>query len=106
ADPIFLRVGMFLWGMPFLTAGGISLAYWRPAEAYEWIGLALLSVIGCGGAFLMYVAVRGTKHSVDKAADFMSEGSDFVGVLFALTVFLLALPITACFRALATPSKQ
>lgn len=29
ADPIFLRVGMFLWGIPFLLVSGVALASWR-----------------------------------------------------------------------------
>ena len=106
ADPICLRVGMFLWGMPLLVIGGFALASWRPMETYEWFGLVLLSAIGCGGAFLMYVAVRGSKNSVDKAANFMHEGGDIVGVLFALAVCLVALPITAFFRALTAPPNE
>jgi hypothetical protein len=103
ADPIFLRVGMFLWGIPLLAVGGIALAFWRPLEVYEWIGLALLSAVGCGSAFLMYVAVCGAKNSVNKAANFMHEGGDIVGALFALAVLLVALPITAFLRALTAP---
>jgi hypothetical protein len=106
ADPIFLRVGMFLWGIPLLAVGGIALAFWRPLEAYEWIGLALLSVVGGGGAFLMYVAVLGAKNSVDKAANFMHEGGDIAGALFALAVFLFALPVTAFIRALTSPPNE
>lgn len=106
AVPIFLRVGMFLWGIPLLAVGGIALASWRPLEAYEWIGLALLSVVGGGGAFLIYVAVLGAKKSVDKAANFMHEGGDIVGALFALVVLLVALPITAFLRALTAPPNE
>ena len=104
ADPIFLRVGMFLWGIPLLAVGGIALAFWRPFEAYEWIGLALLSAVGGGGAFLMYVAVLGTKNSVDQAANFIHEGGDIVGALFALAVLVVALPITAFLRVIGNQS--
>ena len=106
ADPIFVRVCMFLWGIPFLTVGGIGLASWRPLDVYEWIGLALLSAVGCGGAFLIYVAVRGSEKSVDKATHLMSEGGEIVGVLFALAVFLVALPITVFLRALTAPPNE
>lgn len=75
-------------------------------QPYEWFGLGLLSAMGCGGTFLMYVPVRGSKDAVDKAANVMHAGGDIVGVLFVLAIGLLALPIGAFFRALTTPPNE
>jgi hypothetical protein len=79
ADPIFLRVGMFLWGMPFLGVGGIALASRRPLEGYEWIGLALLSAVGCGGAFLTRVRSQVWLDGVSGYAQFFDLLSTIQG---------------------------
>ena len=62
---------MFLWGVPLLAVGGIALAFWRPLEVYEWIGLALLSAVGGGGG------VSHVRRS-SRGSELSREGHEFL----------------------------
>ena len=106
ADPIFFRVCMLIWGLPFAGVAVFAVISWRPVDAYEWFGLGLVFALGCGGALLIYLALFGSNKAIDKASNYMNEGGDIIGAIFALVVFLFALPITALIRALrASPNE-
>ena len=106
ADPIFFRVCMFIWGIPFASLAGVVVISWRPDDIYEWTGLGLVFALGCGGVFLMYLAAFGSKRAIDKASNAMNEGGDIVGAIFGLAVFLIALPITALIRAMRSSFSE
>ena len=105
-DPIFFRVCMLLWGMPFVALLGFAGFSWRPVDAYEWFGFGLVITLGLGGLFLIYIALFGSKKAIDKASNYMNEGGDIIGVIFALGVFLIALPVTAFIRGLRAPPSK
>lgn len=66
-------------------------------------GLGLVIALGLGGMFLLYIAIFGSKKTIDKASNYMNEGGDFMGAIFALGVFLIALPVTAFIRVFRVP---
>jgi hypothetical protein len=105
ADPVFFRICMFLWGVPFLLLGCYAMFSWRPVETYEWFGVALLFAIACGGALLIFVSTRGSNEAVEKASNYMHEGGDVFGAILALLVCLVAVPIAAVIRASQSSSE-
>lgn len=96
---------MLLWGMPFAALSG-AVFFWRPVDPYEWFGFVLVITLGLGGLFLIYIAIFGSKKAIEKASNYMNEGGDIIGVIFALGVFLIALPVTAFIRGLRAPPSK
>lgn len=97
-DPLLLRVCMYLWGLPLALLGGYALAAWHPAEAMEWVGVALLALVGLLGLYLLAAAAMGSDADVRKAMEFMHEGGEPVGFVLAVLVMLMAIMVTAVFR--------
>ena len=100
ADPLFLRVCVFIWGVPFGTFGLYFAFQVEPAEAIEWFGFALLLLVAVFGLYLMTTAALGSIEAIVRAAGFTSDGGDIIGLLFLVAVLLVALPLTALLRAL------
>lgn len=90
---------MFLWGLPFTLLGSYALASWHPVEAYEWFGVALLGAIGLLGTYLLSTSVFGSNARVERSTGFMHEGGEFIGLVLAIAVALIAIPITSILRA-------
>ena len=99
ADPLFLRVCMALWSAPFIALGVFTVTEWRPEAAWEWVGFGLVALIGVYGVFLLYMAFFGSRKRLEKATDWMADGGDILGAVFALLVAGLAIPITMMLRA-------
>ncbi|MGE0645517.1 MAG: hypothetical protein AB7P24_17800 [Nitrospira sp.] len=94
---------MFLWGVPFFAIGILVIVEWRSLGSSEWdviLTITVLAACGAIGVFLMYVAVFRENKIVDRALEWMGEGGDIVGFLFALVVAVVAIPLTVLFRAL------
>jgi hypothetical protein len=90
---------MALWSAPFIALGVFVGVEWRPEAAWEWVGFALVALIGVYGAFLLYTAFLGSRKRLEKATDWMADGGDILGAVFALLVAGLAIPITVMLRA-------
>ena len=105
ADPLFVRVCMAIWAIPFLTLGVIAALEWRPEGVLETLGFACVELIGVLGAYLLYTAFLGSQDRLEKAADFMADGGDIVGAVFTLAVAILAVPITLMLRAALARAK-
>ncbi len=99
ADPLFVRVCMVLWGSPFLALGLLVAAQWRPTGLWEWLGFALVAAVGLLGGFLCYTGFFGSRKRLERATDFLADGGDIVGAVFAVVVVLFAIPITLLLRA-------
>jgi hypothetical protein len=99
ADPLFLRVCMALWSAPFLALGIFAGIEWRPEAAWEWVGFGFVALIGVYGAYLLYTAFLGSGKRLEKATDWLADGGDIMGAVFALLVAGLAIPITIMLRA-------
>ena len=99
-DQLFMRVCMFIWGLPFIALGAYCVVAWRPVEAIEWFGFSLVSAIGVLGFYLVGTAVLGSAERVEKSTDFMHEGGEIVGLVLAVFVAVIAVPITICIRAI------
>jgi drug/metabolite transporter (DMT)-like permease len=106
ADPLFFRICMFLWGLPFAALSACALFSWRPSEPLEWLGILLVLALGIFGLVLMFVSVFGSEHSVDKTASAMADGGEIAGLVLAVVAALFALPITILLRALKRRSRK
>lgn len=91
---LFIRVCMVLWGAAFASLGLLLLSRFTPRDPLEWVLSGLLTLIMCLGAFLCCVGAAGSKVQVIEATDCMSEGGDLLGIVFAVAVALVAVPVT------------
>ena len=104
-DPLFMRVCMFLWGLPFALLGPYGAVILRPAASFEWFGFAMLAALGSLGLYLLGVAAFGSDARVHKTTDFMHEGGELLGIVFAIAVILVAVPLTELLRAIIRRSR-
>lgn len=91
---VFVRVCMITWGGPFLGLGLFAAFNLHPADISDWLILALISLLGVYGAYLTYIGFLGSDSLVERSVDFMAEGGDILGLLFALIVAIVAVPVT------------
>ena len=106
SDLMFVRVVMVLWSVPFVSIGIVALLQWRPSEPWEWFGLSFAVLIGVYGLFLAYAGIFGSATLVEKAAGFVAEGGDVLGVVLALVVAVVAIPVTIAIRAFYPKKKS
>lgn len=95
---LFVRVCMVIWGAPFVALALFAAIRLRPSDWTEWCLLALLVALGTYGAFLLCVGFLGSDSRVERSIDFMSEGGELLGVVFALAVAVVAVPVTLLIR--------
>jgi len=101
-DPLFLRVCLLLWGGPFLALGLFmaAAAHVPPSDGTEWFLLAFGAALGSYGAFLVFAGALGSDALLDRATGFVSEGGELLGLVLAVAVALVAVPVTVLLRAL------
>jgi hypothetical protein len=97
-DPLFWRVAVCLFGLPFAYLGVSGVVALSPPEGWWWLGVVLLAALGLYGGFLVYAACFGSKGLFERATRYIHEGGDLLGLLFVLVVGLLAIPITVLLR--------
>ena len=97
-DPLFFRVCLALWSLPLLSVGIAAVLLVRPTAAFDWVIFALLLAIGGLGSWLAYAAVFGNGRLFDKATTWASEGADGVGLIVAVGVVTIAVPVTLLIR--------
>jgi hypothetical protein len=97
-DPLFWRVAMVVFGLPFVYIGVAGVVALSPPEGWWWLGVLLLGALGVYGGFLVYAACFGSPALVNRATDFVSDGGDLVGLLFVIVVGLVAIPVTLLLR--------
>jgi putative Mn2+ efflux pump MntP len=100
-DPLFMRVCMFLWGLPFVGISVYALASWHPVETYEWFGAALLCALGLLGFYLLGIATMGSKARLEKSTDFIHDGGDILGLVLVVAIALVAIPVAVVLRVIA-----
>ena len=91
-DPLFLRVVMALWATPFLGATiyvGLDFSQVRPDY---WL-LIFPIAMGLLGLWLLLTAMRADDETVDKRTEWLSEGGEFIGLIFIVVVLIIAIPI-------------
>lgn len=92
---------MFLWGLPLALLASYLAVSELPSTPVEWsLIILLVGALGLIGLYLMYVSIFGTGESIKKAGDWISDGGEVAGLIFAMLVGILAIPITALLRAL------
>lgn len=105
SDPLFLRVCMFLWGLPLATFGAFAIDSFSEEVAGSFDGAAIalvmfLVIILCIGLALMFAALFASEEQAEKVGNLMSEGGDWLGIVLAIVVVIVAIPLTALIRAL------
>jgi hypothetical protein len=102
-DPLFFRVCLVFWGGPFVALGlfMVTAVQIPPADAADWLLFALGAALGSYGAFLVFAGALGSNALVERATGFISEGGELLGLVLAVAVALVAVPVTVVLRALA-----
>ena len=97
-DPIFLRVAICVFALPFTLLGYWGVwSLWQPS-GWEWLGFALLAVVGTWGVFVMYISCFGSKERFERVSRFVDVDADILGLVFVLLVGAIAIPITILIR--------
>ena len=91
-DLMFFRIVMILWSaLPFAIVG-FSI---RDACSFfenEW--LLLIPIVAAAiGCWLVYIATRTDDATFEKRLELLTDGGQWIGLLFALVVFVVAIPI-------------
>ncbi len=102
---LFVRVCMVTWGGPFLGLGLFAVFSIHPVDVSDWLVLALVSLLGVYGMYLVYVGFLGSESMVERSIGFMAEGGDILGLLFALVVAIVAVPVTLLIGFAASRKK-
>jgi hypothetical protein len=97
-DPLFWRVAVCLFGLPFAYVGIAGAVALSPPEGWWWLAVLVLAALGTYGGFLIYAACLGSKGLFERATSYIHEGGDLLGLLFIVVVGLLAIPITILLR--------
>ena len=98
SDPLFHRVCVAVFSIPFAALGLYVALLWHPADMPEWLGFALILSVGSWGLFLFYAATIGSDTFFNRASRFAETDADILGALFVVVVGLIALPITLLLR--------
>ena len=99
-DVLFIRVCTAIYGVPLAGLGLIGLWQFRPSEPLDWLLVLLLVLLAGWGLFMTYGAFFGSTDTLARAAEGVSEGGEFIGIILLILVVLVALPITAALRAI------
>ena len=91
---------MFLWGFPFLILSLYTIYLWSQQDSLEFIVCIAIGLLAAFGGFLAGISLFGSDDRVDKVTNAMADGGDILGAVFAISVALLAIPITAIIRAI------
>jgi hypothetical protein len=95
---LFVRVCMVVWGTPFVALALLAAVELHPSDWTEWALLALAVALGAYGAFLLWLGFLGSDSRVENSIDLMSEGGELLGVVFAVLVAVIAVPVTLLIR--------
>jgi len=103
-DRLYPRVGVFIWGATF--AGLAAWLYVSQANegVADWSIALLAGVPFFGGAFLMGASVVAHRDGFDRLLGELHEG-DEIGLVLAVLVFAIALPVTGLLRAFGVRSQ-
>ena len=92
---------MVAWGGRLTVKNG----FWPPSDGWAWTGFMLIIAIACFGAFLTYIAMRGSEELVEKVSGGISDGGEWIGLFFIVAVALLAVPITFLWGLFSPPPE-
>ena len=104
-DTLFWRVVMFLWSLPLVWILVLSLMHLDEVSEAYWL-IVFPIVFGAFGAWLMYSAIFADKQALEKRVDYLSEGGEFLGIVFVIAVGLVAIPIWGALRIMLGPAED
>ena len=97
-DPLFHRVCVATFGIPFIMLGILASFSWHPESLLEWTGFVLILLIGVWGVFLFYAATLGNTALFNRASAFAETDAEILSILFVIAVIVIAFPITLAIR--------
>ena len=83
---------MGLWAIPLLGLGIYVFSDLSQVAPDYWL-LIFPVLAGLLGLWLVHTAVRADDNTVDKRTDWLSEGGEWIGLVFVLVVLIAAIPI-------------
>lgn len=91
-DPLFLRIVMAIWGLPFTAILVLSAANFDDFRPDYWL-FVLPAAVGALGLFLLYTAFFADDGVVDERTSWLGDGGELIGVILIVVVILVAIPI-------------
>lgn len=91
-DPLFARIVMTIWGLPFVSILVYSLLHIDRICPDCWL-IVFPIAIGGLGLFLLFTAVYSDDASVERRTEFVSDGGELLGLVLVGAVIVLAIPI-------------
>ncbi len=104
-DPLFWRVVMFLWGLPFVGIFVLALMHLDEFCGSYWL-LVFPAAFAALGGWLVYSAIFADKRALEKRLDFLADGGDILGIVFIIAVAILAIPIWGALRVMLGPAED
>jgi glucan phosphoethanolaminetransferase (alkaline phosphatase superfamily) len=96
-DPIFERVAVCLFSLPFAALGIWGIKALSPPEGWWWMGILFLIAVATYGSFLFYAACFGSKLLFERATRYIHDGGDEMTIVFVALIGIVAIPITLLF---------
>jgi len=96
-DLLFSRIVMVLWSaLPFAIVGFVLQDTSQFIENKWLLSIPIVAVtLGC---WLVYTATRSSDAELEQRLDVLTDGGQWIGILFALAVFIVAIPIYETLR--------
>ena len=104
-DSLFIRVVMFLWGVPFAVLGVAILSTWEPSAGWGWLAAVMVVGIALIGLSLLAIAMFGSEETVGKVAASM-DGADVLAAIAIILVGVIAIPVTILLRSFRRQQKR
>jgi hypothetical protein len=99
-DVLFIRVCTAIYGVPIAGLGLVGLWQVHSSQPPDWLLVLFLVLLAGWGSFMTYGALFGSTDTLARAAEGVSEGGEFIGIILLILVLLVALPITGALRAI------
>jgi hypothetical protein len=96
-DTLFQRVVMALWGLQFVLAFICSAFNYEDLCPDYWLFI-FPAALGTLGAFLVQTVLLAKDETVVKRTEWLSEGGEWVGLIFIIVVVIIAIPIWELLR--------
>jgi len=104
-DLVFFRIVMILWSIPGFAIVGFALRDRDQFCESEWL-LAIPVIALILGAWLVYTATRTNDEVFERRIDVLADGGNWAGLIFALVVLVVAIPIYEIHRLLRNEPKS
>lgn len=88
---------MVLWSAPFFALTVFAVRDPTMLSGANWLVIVPVIAAAIGGWFL-YTAVRTADEVLEKRIEYLGDGGDWIGLVFVVTVLVVAIPVYEIYR--------